>query len=93
MPAIPELGQVRLEIRRGEVLGELDPDQTCHPDSNICVAAEVKVDLKCVGVHDDPHPARRADLGRQRVVQGDNRQRIGDHELFEEPNEDALPGE
>ena len=93
MPVVPELCEGGFGVRRGEVFREFDAHQARNAKGNICVAAEVKVDLKCVGVHDDPHPARRADLGRQRVVQGDNRQRIGDHELFEEPNEDALPGE
>src|SRR5215213_11716450 len=60
-------------------------------NGNISVAAEVEVDLKGVSIHDDPHPARSTYLCCQRVVQGNDRQRIGNYEFLEQPKEDALP--
>ena len=92
MPAVPELRQVRFEIRRGKVLGQPDSHQARDPNGNIGVAAEVKVDLKRIGIYNDPHPARRSHLRCQRVIQGDDCQGIGDHEFLEQAEEDALPG-
>ena len=81
MPAIPELGQVGFGIGRGEIFGKLDADQSCRPNGNIRVAAEIKIDLEGVGIQDDPHPAARADLGRQGVVQSDQCQGIRDRQI------------
>ena len=63
------------------------------PDGDIRVAAEVKVDLKGVGIYNDPHPPRCADLGSQCIVQSDDCQRVGNHEFLKEPEEEALPGQ
>ena len=93
MPAIPELGQVGLGIRRGKVLREPDANQAGDTDGDIRVAAEVEIDLKRIGVDDNPHPACAADLSRQRIVQRDQCEGIGDHKLLEQPDEDALPRE
>ncbi len=59
-------------------------------ESNVGVAAEVEVDLEGVGVDDDPHPKGGGDLGCIGVVQGDERQRVGDDEFFEQAKQQAL---
>ena len=38
MPVVPELGQVRLEIRAHEIFGQSDPEDARHTDGDIGVA-------------------------------------------------------
>ena len=46
MPAAPELGYIAREIRRAEVLHELDAEQLGRTDSDIGIAGEIAVDLE-----------------------------------------------
>ncbi len=87
VPVVPELSQVGFEVRRGEVLGQFDSEQLGDAESDVSIAAEVEVDLEGVGVDDEPHPKRRGDLGCVGVVQGNESQRVGDDEFFEQAKE------
>jgi len=90
VPVVPELSQVGFEIGRGKVLRQFNSEQLCDAESNVCVATEVEVDLKGVGVDDDPHPEDGGDLGCVSVIQGNECQRVGDDEFFEQAEEQAL---
>ena len=83
MPAVPELGNVGLEIGRGKILRKLDASQAGDADGDIGVTAEVEINLKCVRVHDDPHPASRPDLRGKQIVDRDQCQGVCHHEFLE----------
>lgn len=90
VPTVPELRDVGLCVWRGEVFGEFDSDETRDANGNVGIAAEVEINLEGVGVEDDPHPTRCADLDCKRVVERHQCQRVGDDEFFEQTNDDPL---
>jgi len=92
VPGIPELSQVGLEIRRGEVLGQLHPQRQPQADGDVSIPGKVEVNLQRINVKQQPHPARAAHLRGILWAERHQRQRISDDEFFSQPQHQPPPG-
>ena len=88
VPARPELAEALREVRRVEVDAEVVAQHPGHPDGDVGVAREVAVDLEGVEHHADRDADGRERLGRVEHAVDVERQRVGDDDLLEVPDED-----
>ena len=91
VPAIPEDGQVGLQVGLLEVLRKPDAEEASQPDGDVRIPAEVKEDAEGIGIYQRPHPEDGSCLLRVNAVESHHRQGVGEHEFLEYAGEDA-PG-
>ena len=83
VPAAPELGDRRADVRVVEVLGEPEPDHQGQADRHVGVAGEVEEQLERVGDRAQPGVPHRRVRQRERRVD-ERRDRVGDQHLLAE---------
>ncbi len=64
MPALPELGDIALQIGLGEVFRQFDPEQLPDSDSNVSITTEIEIEPEPIGIKQCPQPGSRALLRR-----------------------------